>query len=244
MLTHIHPSLLWFTCEDRPIFNGLVRPGSVSRTSQGPPRAQSPFARSRRYLNRRDLACITSEGVTPPSSLLRTHAPDQNPPAHFDSTYKAGSLQVVASPCWEMVLPDVISAILAQVPGPLPRDASLVPLSVSSQKVTASPALHKVRHIQANRRNATSTTTLFRGGSHFVMFRLPCLLAPQVAPTAQGLNPVGSQGVYATQWTGGCPPKLWYRYMTESDNYHGGTLTRWIAALSAATCNVRVSLCR
>ena len=28
--------------------------------------------------------------------------------------------------------------------------------------------------------------------------------------------------------------------MTESDNYHDGTFTRWIAALSAATCNVRV----
>ena len=161
-----------------PIFKGLVHPGSVSRTSHGPPSAQSPFARSRRYLNRRDLACITSEGVTPPSSLLRTHAPDQNPPAHFDSTYKAGSLQVVASPCWEMVLPDVISAILAQVPGPLPRDASLVPLSVSSQKVTASPALHKVRRIRANRRNATSTTTLFSRRQSFRYVQAPMLASP------------------------------------------------------------------
>jgi hypothetical protein len=25
--------------------------------------------------------------------------------------------------------------------------------------------------------------------------------------------------------------------MTESDNYHDGTFTRWIAALSAAPCN-------
>jgi hypothetical protein len=30
-------------------------------------------------------------------------------------------------------------------------------------------------------------------------------------------------------------PELWYRYMTESDHYHGGALTRWIAAMSAAT---------
>jgi hypothetical protein len=67
--------------EDRPKFNGMVQPGSASGTNQGPPRAQSPFARSRRYLNRREVACITSEGDTPPSSLLRTHAPDQNPPA-------------------------------------------------------------------------------------------------------------------------------------------------------------------
>jgi len=118
MLTHIHPCLLWFTCEDRPKFNGIVHAGSASSTIQGPPRVQSPFARSRRYLNRRDVSCITSEDITPPSSLLRAHAPVQNPPAYFDLPYKAGSLQVVASLCWEMDLPDVISAILAQVPGP------------------------------------------------------------------------------------------------------------------------------
>ena len=83
MPAHIHPYLQWFTCEHRPIFNGLVHPGSVSRTSQGPPRAQSPFARSRRYLYRRNVSCITSEGITPPSSLIWTHATDQNPPADF-----------------------------------------------------------------------------------------------------------------------------------------------------------------
>ena len=76
------------------------------------------------------------------------------------------------------------------------------------------------------------------------MFRLPCLLALQVAPTAQARSPAGSQVVYATQWTGSYLPELWYRYMTESDNYHDGTFTRWIAALSAATCNVRVNLSR
>jgi hypothetical protein len=81
----------------------------------------------------------------------------------------------------------------------------------------------------------------FRGGSHSVMFRLPCLLAPQMAPTAQARSPTGSRDVYATQWTGSYLPELWYRYMTESDNYHGGTFTRWIAALSAAPCNVRVN---
>jgi hypothetical protein len=30
----------------------------------------------------------------------------------------------------------------------------------------------------------------------------------------------GIRVIYATQWTGGCPPELWYRYMTESDNCH------------------------
>ena len=28
--------------------------------------------------------------------------------------------------------------------------------------------------------------------------------------------------------------ELWYRYVPESGDWHGGTLTRWMAALSAA----------
>ena len=29
--------------------------------------------------------------------------------------------------------------------------------------------------------------------------------------------------------------ELWYRYVPESGNWHDGTFTRWIVALSAAT---------
>ena len=44
--------------------------------------------------------CITSEGITPHSSLIRTHASDQIPPTGFGCPYSTGSLQVVVSPCW------------------------------------------------------------------------------------------------------------------------------------------------
>ena len=47
--------------------------------------------------------------------------------------------------------------------------------------------------------------TLFRGCSHFVMFRLPCSLDPQVAPTAETQSPQGGRAVYTTQWTCGYP---------------------------------------
>jgi len=30
----------------------------------------------------------------------------------------------------------------------------------------------------------------------------------------------------------------WYRYVPESGNWHGGTFTRWIAALSAAPLSI------
>ena len=32
--------------------------------------------------------------------------------------------------------------------------------------------------------------------------------------------------------------ELWYRYVPELGNWHGGTLTRWIAALSAAPLSI------
>jgi hypothetical protein len=102
MLALMHPFLQGFACKTRPVFNGLVAPGSASRTIQGPPRAQSPFARLRRYPFRRDVSCITSEGVTPPSLLLRTHAPDQNPSVLFGSPYSTGlcSLSPVPAGWW------------------------------------------------------------------------------------------------------------------------------------------------
>jgi len=63
------------------------------------------------------------------------------------------------------------------------------------------------------RRSAHQTTPamqlqqgkLFRGCSHSVMFRLPCSLDPQVAPTAKAQRLQGSQAVYTTQWTCGYP---------------------------------------
>jgi hypothetical protein len=62
-----------------------------------------------------------SVGVTRPSSLIPAHASDQNPLADFGCPYFGKSLQVATSPCWEMALPDVISAIFVWVLGSVPR---------------------------------------------------------------------------------------------------------------------------
>jgi len=105
MLAHIHPILQRFACKPRPTFNGVVTPGPVSRTIQGPPRAQSPFARLRHYLSRRNVFCITSEGVTPPSSLLRTHASDQIPPVLFGSPYSTGLCRLLPAPAGKWPFP-------------------------------------------------------------------------------------------------------------------------------------------
>jgi hypothetical protein len=238
MLAHIHLSLQWFACEDRPIFNVLVHPGSVSRTSQGPPRAQSPFARSRCYLYRRNVSSITSEGITPPSSLIWTHATDQNPPADFSFLYTADPCRLLPVPAGRWSFPTLslqsLHRCLDPYPGmPLWCIRPFLPRELQPHfRCTKFGTSNLTVAMQLQRRPHS------RGGSHSVMFRRPCLLAPQVAPTAQARSPTGSRVVYATQWTGSYLPEPWYRYMTESDNYHGGTLTHWIAALSAAPCNI------
>ncbi len=84
-------------------------------------------------------------GVTPSSSLIRAHAPDHPPPSASGSSSAAGSLQVVTSPCWEMALPDIISAILARVLGPLPRRAPRLHVSASSPRTPVSPQSRRVR---------------------------------------------------------------------------------------------------
>ena len=114
--------------------------GSVSGrvTALRPLPTESPFAQARYY-----RACSAlqhgSAGVTPPSSLLRTHAPDRHPPVGFGCPYSSRSLQVVPSPCCTTALPDVISAILVPAPGSVPRHARTVLQSVSSRPSSASP---------------------------------------------------------------------------------------------------------
>ena len=199
MLAHIHPSLQWFAYETRPNFNGLVHPGSESRTIQGPPRAQSPFARLRCYLRRHDVSRITSEGITPPSSLLRAHAPDQNPP-----TYSVSLIKRVFAGCCQSLLGDGPSR--RYLCNPCIGAWTLTPGCLSGASIRFFPESYSLTPVAPSSAHPTTVAMqlqrrpLFRGGSSAVGgFRLPCLLAPQVAPTAQSLNPVGSRDVYATQ---------------------------------------------
>ena len=86
MLAHIHPSPYRFTARlvIKILFPTIIRHcvlKMVSSFHRHAPRAPLPASGV--------TFCgvtfpVTSEGVTPPSSLLRAHAPDQNPPAVFD----------------------------------------------------------------------------------------------------------------------------------------------------------------
>src|SRR5262245_33432113 len=70
---------------------------------------------------------LRSYGLMRPAKLLPSLSPK----------LIRGSLQVVVSPCWRMVVPDIIPVILTQAPGPLPRSVLPVLSLDSSRKATA-----------------------------------------------------------------------------------------------------------
>src|SRR5262249_43825060 len=57
-----------------------------------------------------------------------------------------GSVQVVASPCWTLALPDIISAISVEVLGPIPRRVRQVHIPIASPTTAASRHGKHVRH--------------------------------------------------------------------------------------------------
>ena len=113
-------------------------------SSHPPPYAESPFARIRCYLLRRDVSHhISGRYSTFIAPMGSCASPKPSRGRRFP--YSNGSLQVAASPCWELDLPDIISTILAWLPGPLPRSVPPVHLPVSSRRTPASPQRPEVR---------------------------------------------------------------------------------------------------
>jgi hypothetical protein len=123
----------------------------------------------------------TSAGVTPPSLLLRTHAPVLNPPRASVVSSTPGLCRLLSVPAGRRTFPTLccasFPACLDPYPGGscgartrfFPHDSGLPPVRTGS-------ALHNVR-------TATSVRRPFRGCSHSLMFRPAGLLATPVAPT-------------------------------------------------------------
>jgi len=193
MPAHIHPYTQRFACESRPIFNGLVHPGSASRSSQGPPRAQSPFARRRRYLLRRDVLRTTSEGATPPSSLIWTHATDQIPPVDFSLPYTTGLCRLLPVPAGRWSFPTLSLHSLHGCLDPYPG----MPLRCSRPFLPGELQPHpRCTGFGAsdNRRNATSTATPFSGRQSFRYVQAPMLASPPDGTYREGPKSYGQPG--------------------------------------------------
>ena len=144
MLAHIHPSSPRFTCGARPIFNDTATPGSASGTAPRSARCPevlcpvkvlplpgwrpAPPQRALPLLRRSYDLMRQTKSLPPPTALALV----------------GGSLQVAASPCWEMALPDVISACLSLDARARITAVCEVLIPVSSPTTSAFPALSQV----------------------------------------------------------------------------------------------------
>ena len=182
---------------------------------------------------------IIWKGITPSSSLIWTHAPDQSPPRASGFPSHTWSLQVVTSPCWAMAFPDIISTTLVQVLGSIPRRDLQVLVPISSLETPASPHGKQVRLTDISLLNSFNREPSFEAA----IIRLPSgsytrlaliLSLPQQLCVHQADRPFTPRIA--------CPVtryKMWRHYMTDLGNCHGWSSTSWVAALSAAPFRIR-----
>ncbi len=149
VLAHIHPESAWFTCPRVPGSTPRLsssESGYVAEYSE-PPSAQSPLpdrgvTRHRDGLESR-LRGRYSSFIAHTDSCVRP-----NPSRCLGRTSHTRSLQVVASPRWEMALPDILSAILAKALGPIPRHVPRMRALIASPRTPASRDGKGVRHVR------------------------------------------------------------------------------------------------
>ena len=117
---------------------GFIKPAAI--WPRKPPSVLSPFAQPRCYLRWGDVSATSSEGVTPPSSLLRAHVPLplSSPLLRHLASFEE-SWQVVHSPCCPRELPDVISENLSLDAGSRTPAVHRVLSPVSSTMSSAFP---------------------------------------------------------------------------------------------------------
>ena len=147
---------------------------------------------------------IIWKGITPSSSLIWTHAPDQSPPRASGFPSHTWSLQVVTSPCWAVALPDIISKTLVQVLGSIPRRDLQVLVPISSLETPASPHGKQVRLTDISLLNSFNREPSFEAA----IIRLPSGSYTRLAlilSTIAALCTLGSQAFHTTHRLSGYP---------------------------------------
>ncbi len=147
MQAHIHPTIVQFASTLVPRVHGSLSSSVPGCTwlarNHRVPRAPLPGMGVTHYLDdfKSHLRRHYSSFIAHTDSCVRP-----NPSQRLGFPLYVGSLQVVTSPCWEMALPDIISATFAQVLGSILRCVSRVHLPVSSPETLASRHGKRVRH--------------------------------------------------------------------------------------------------
>ena len=134
--------------------------------------AESPFASA--SLCRVGNLLATWSSVTCSSSLILTHAPNHNPLVDFDTIWFDKSSQVVVSPCWKMVLPDVISAC------PSLCVWTLTPVDSAGARARCFPAEHRSSPVRYRVDVPTNPYNDFSTDIHFEAVDIRSCSDPQI----------------------------------------------------------------
>jgi hypothetical protein len=89
----------------------------------------------------RETCTVSSEDITPRSSLLQTHSPipSGSPLLRLFTSFEE-SLQIATSPCCQRDFPDVILRIFPEMPEPIPRRSAECICLVLPQRHRPSPS--------------------------------------------------------------------------------------------------------
>src|SRR5262252_1504491 len=187
--------LVYSPCGVAPVLSS--RPPILTRK---PPSVLSPFAQLRCYLRWGDVISISSEGVTPQSSLV--WAPVPLPVGSLLLRHLASfeeSLQVVPSPCCPRELPDVISENLS-------LDAGSRTPAVPRRALTC--FFRCVIGLLPGKMGSASrfapqddfSRAVFRGCRYSVMFRPPILLPPQIVRAYRASLPLHAPDMQPSEY--------------------------------------------
>ncbi len=206
MLTHIHPSRLRLPCRTRPRFNGPASPARSPGLSQGPPGAQSPFARTRCTLVRRGVLHPVRGHY--PSFIAHTNACARPQPSR---RLRLSLLRQVFAGCCQSLLGvgpsrrdlcESVGTCLDPYPGGLLRcSCPFLPGTPSTFSPFGRDRLSH-HYPYSDFRMGKG----FRGCSHLIIFRPALSLATLVAPTLTARSPSGSRDVYFRAPRGLLPP--------------------------------------
>ena len=145
----------------------------------------------------RETCTVSSEDITPRSSLLQTHAsiPCGSPLLRLLASFEK-SLQVATSPCCYRDSPTLFCESFLRCPSPYPGGL----LSAFAWFFPSSSAFPIIRlgRLPASFREHDFSRGGFRGCSYFIMFRPPSLLASQIVPTAAG-SPAGQPRLFTSE---------------------------------------------
>jgi hypothetical protein len=213
MLAHIHPSRQQFACRSRPGYQ--AHPGNrLARPDHQVPRAPLPAARCypRRCGVPHHIRGHYPSFIAPTGSCVRPN------PSH---RLWIDLLRRVLAGCRQSLLGDGPSRrYLCNPDAGAWTPTPWCPAGAHARFFPADDGLTSGQRRSAHQSpcNATSTGPTFRGCSQFVMFRLPRLLDPPVAPTAETMRLWVARPFTPRRTRLVTCPEQWYRYVSVTSN--------------------------